>query len=74
MTDFTLDQLLAGVQAQTTVVASLQTYVADLQAKINAVSGLTAAQQTEIDGIFTAVQSNTDAISAAMVANTPSAP
>lgn len=67
MTDFSLDQLLAAVQAQTTAVANLQ-------AAIKAVPGLTAAQQTEVDTIFAGVQANTDAINAAIAANTPPPP
>jgi hypothetical protein len=67
----TLDELLAAVQAETTEIASLTTFIQGLQSQIKGVSGLTPAQQAEIDQVFSDVVSNSAAIQAAMAAQVP---
>lgn len=66
----TLDNDTAAIEAQTTVVAGLATFVQGLKDQIAALPGLTAAQQRQIDQIFTDVTANNVSIANAMVANT----
>src|ERR1017187_9337246 len=72
----TLDDDIAAIAAQTTVIGSLTTFITSLEDQIKAL-GITPAQQAQIDAIFSNVTANTTAISAALVQNvaaTPHAP
>jgi len=65
----TLDDLLAEMTRQTTIVASVKTYVADIKARLEA-SGL---DQAKIDAAFAAAETNDADLEAAITANTPAA-
>lgn len=68
----TLDDDVAAIAQQTTLVASVKTFVEGLQAQLAALPGLTADQQAKIDTIFDQVNAN-NAVASAIVANTPAA-
>lgn len=69
----TLDQVLADVEDEKTVIASLVTFIQGLQTQI-ANLGLSAADQAKVDAIFADAEANKAALAAAMTANTPAAP
>lgn len=77
MQDETLDQVLADVQAESTVEDGLITLTTSIKAELNkalAGSGLSADDQAKVDAIFTAIESNKAKVAAAVTANTPAAP
>ena len=67
----TLQEDVDAIEAQTTAIGSLTTFIQGLKDQIAALPSLTPAQQAQIDGIFSGVTANTAAISAAMTANVP---
>ena len=69
----TLDDDVAAISAQTTVIASLGAFIQSLKDQITGggVTGLTPAQQAQIDDIFANVTANNAAIAAALTTNTP---
>lgn len=71
----TLDQTLADVQAETTVVEGLATLTGSLKAQLDAVLAgqLTPAQQAQVDAIFAQVEANKQKLADAITANTPAA-
>lgn len=69
-----LDDDLAAIKQQGTMLAGLQTFVEGIEARVtDTVPNLTAEQQAKIDEIFTELTANNDAIAKAMVVNTPAA-
>jgi len=72
----TLDDVLADVQSEKTVVDGISTLISGLKQQVaDALSGvLTAEQQAKVDAIFAGVEANKAALSANLVANTPSQP
>ena len=65
----TVDQLVAEVASQTTVIGSAVTLLQSLHDQIVAAG----TDQTALAKLATDLQANTDALSAAVVANTPAA-
>jgi hypothetical protein len=68
-----LDDDLAAIKQQGTMIAGLQTFVEGIEARVTAVPNLTDEQQAKIDEIFTEINANNDLIAKAMVVNTPAA-
>jgi len=64
----TLDQVLADVTAETTLVGSLQTFVQGLEAQIANI-GLSPSDQAKVDQIFAGLEANKVALAA--IQNTP---
>jgi hypothetical protein len=70
----TLDDLVTATAAQKTVLDSLVVFIKGLKDQIiNGVTGLTAAQQAQLDKVFTDLNANTQEVADAMVENTPAA-
>lgn len=70
----TLDEVVVATEEEKTVIDSLAKFMRGLQDQIAAnVTGLSAAQQAQIDSIFAQVKANTQRVADAMVANTPNA-
>lgn len=67
-----LDEVLAAVAEQTTVVNGLAIVINDLEAQILAELGgqITPEQQAKIDAIFAGVNANKDAVAAAILDGT----
>jgi len=75
MADFS--KLQADVAAQTTVIAGVQTLLANLVQQISDLKNAGTsdpAVQAAIDSLATSVEANNAALSAAVAANTPAAP
>lgn len=64
-----LDDLIADVTAQTTVVQSVSTLLSSLSAQLQA--AVAAGDTAKIQQIATAMEANTASLSAAVTANTP---
>lgn len=62
-----LDEVLAAVAEQTTVVESTKTLLEQLKAMLDAAG----TDPAKINAVFDALAANTDALKAAVVANTP---
>ena len=69
----TLDQVLATVTEETTIIESIGALIQGLKDQI-ANAGLTAADQAKVDQIFATAEANKAALATAVVANTPAAP
>ncbi len=69
----TLQNIQDDVTGETSLIASLSTLVNGLEAQVNAIPGITPAQQAQIDSIFNTAESNKAALTAALVAGTPAA-
>lgn len=67
----TMTEVVDKIAEETTLVASLQTFVQGLRDQIAALPGVTPELQAQIDGAFAHVSANATAIANAMVANTP---
>ncbi len=67
----TLDDIVAKVTEEKTMIGSLKAFVQGLQDQIKAIPGVTPVMQAQIDSIFTDVSANSQSISDAMTANTP---
>lgn len=65
----TMDEIVAKVAAETTLVGGLSTFIQGLQAQILALPGITPAMQAQIDSVFSSVSSNDTAIATAMGQN-----
>lgn len=72
----TLDQVLADVQAESTVVNSLASLTAGIKAQLDAAlaGALTPEVQTKVDAIFTGIEANKQKMADAIIANTSAAP
>lgn len=72
----TLQDVLAAVQAETTLVAGVQTLVQNLESQLQqALSGqLTPEQQAQVDQIFAGVKANAEQLTTALQANVPATP
>lgn len=72
----TLDEILADVQAEPSLIASLTTLIGGLQQQLNDVlaGNLPPAVQQKVDAIFAAAEANKQALADAVAANTPAAP
>lgn len=66
MADSTLQDLVNDVAAESTQVGVVAAFIANLQAQLAAIPGLTAEQQTQINTIFTGMEANKAALAAAM--------
>lgn len=62
-----LDEVLAAVAEQTTVVESTKTLLEQLKAMLDAAG----TDPAKVNAVFDAIAANTDALKAAIVANTP---
>ena len=69
----TLDDIVAKVGAETTLVGGLKTFIQGLKDQLATVPNITPIQQAQIDGIMAQVDANSKSIADAMVANTPPA-
>jgi hypothetical protein len=67
----TLDEVVAKIEEETTLVGGLQKFVQGLKDQIGALPSMTPAMQAQIDHVFTSVSANSKSIADAMVANTP---
>ena len=63
----TLDEVLAMVAEQTTVVASTKTLLEQLKAMLEAAG----SDPAKVNAVFDAIVANTDTLKAAIVENTP---
>jgi hypothetical protein len=73
----TLEQVLADVTEETTLIGSLSTLTAGLKAQLDDVLAginLPPVVQAKVDAIFAAAEANKAAVAAAITANTPAAP
>jgi NTP pyrophosphatase (non-canonical NTP hydrolase) len=69
----TLDEILADVQAETSLIDGVSTLISGLKQQLaDALAGvLTPAQQAEVDAIFAAAETNKQKLSDALVSGTP---
>ena len=73
----TLDDIASDVEAETTLIAGVSTFIAGLKQQLaDALAGTTLppATQAKVDAIFAGAEANKQALSDALVANTPVAP
>lgn len=72
----TLDELVADVTAESTVVASVLTFIDGLKQQLAdaLAGGVSPAAQAKVDAIFAQVEANKTSLSNAIVANTPAQP
>ena len=72
----TLDQVLADVQEETTLISGISTLVDGLKTQLAdalANAGLSPAVQAQVDQIFATAEANKAALAVALTANTPPA-
>jgi uncharacterized protein YoxC len=71
----TIDQIVAAVHDETTVVAGINTLLTALQAKITELAGgaISPEVQAKIDSAFAEITANNTALASAITANTPPA-
>lgn len=72
----TLDEVLADVQAETTLISGVSTLIDGLKSQLSAALAnvnLTPAVQAQVDQIFATAEANKAALAAALTANTPPA-
>jgi uncharacterized protein YoxC len=71
----TLDQVMADVQEESTVVDSLATLTAAIKAQLDAAlaNEVSPAAQAKVDAIFAAIEANKQKMADAILANTPAA-
>ena len=70
----TAAEMLAAVEAQTTVVAGINTLIQSLKDDLANIPGIPADVQAAIDAAIGKVTANTDALAVNLVANTPVEP
>ena len=69
----TLDQVLADVQAESTLIGSISQLISGLQQQLNDIlaGNLPPAVQAKVDAVFTQAEANKQALADAVAANTP---
>ncbi len=73
----TVAELAAAVEAQSTIVDSIVTLVANLEQEVKdalADTSLSPEAQAQLDAAFAKIKDNSDKMAAAVTANTPAAP